>query len=55
MNFFDVAILSSGIMLGIYLDQTYRLPNMENITRNAWMYLKRYEPVKKRESEMDLD
>ena len=54
MNFFDIAIFSSGIVLGVYLDQIYRLPNVQRITNDIVGYLKRYEPRKKKEK-MDVD
>ena len=53
MNFFDLGIFSSGILLGIYLDQTYVLPKVEIIVKNVWSYLKRYEPPKKDAMELD--
>ena len=55
MNFFDIAVFSTGIVCGIYLDQTYRLPNMKIIFNNAWKYLKQYEPLRKGREGMDLD
>jgi len=56
MNFFDFAIFSSGIIIGVYLDQTYRLPNVVVITKNIWEHLKKYEPPKKEgASAMDID
>ena len=54
MNFFDVIIFSSGTIFGIYLNQRYRLPNIENMARNAITYLKQYEPPKHNER-MDID
>lgn len=53
MNFFDIAIFGSGIIAGIYLDQTYRLPCIKTITQNVWNLVKHYEPPKK--NSMDLD
>ena len=55
MNFFDLAVFSSGILVGMYLDQTYRLPNVSVITRNIWEQLRKYEPVKKENDRMDVD
>lgn len=43
MNFFDIAIFSSGIILGIYLEQTYKLPNVDKIIDNNVLHLKNFQ------------
>lgn len=53
MNFFDIAVFSSGILVGMYLDQTYKLPNVKLIINNVLNVMKHYEPEKK--SHMDVD
>ena len=40
-------IFGSGIISGIYLDQTYTLPNVEKKFNEYYEQMKRYEPPKK--------
>ena len=55
MNLFDIAVFGTGVVCGIYMGQTYKLPQMEIIFKNVVKYLKYYEPEKKDNMGMDLD
>ena len=54
MNFLDVILFSAGMVVGVYLDQKYILPNVEKVSERIKNLLKQYEPPKKPEP-MDID
>jgi len=48
MTFFSrLFIFSSGIITGAYLDQRYKLPNVERKLTEYYNLIKTYEPPKK--------
>lgn len=39
----NIIVLVSGIIIGVYLDQTYKLPNFNNLIKKFNTDLKKYE------------